>query len=376
EASTPVPALVKLRKGRSETIPPSLNQILFRGRVVKLYTSTIPSTAQQGNKEAPSKQWEHSHQQGEETVDCITLFGLEYADSSSALVIKKVLFVDKARGDASWSKRMISRGVSCMTLFPPHSNYGRMMVMVNRHGRGMIWDWVHEKQIAQLHLPSDRQTGGTDNTSPPASTAGSNATASTDPVAANTEQVNPVVTGETVAPAPSREVYYWGVQVSWTVEVPTPPPLDSKLPCSFRIVTLADGNENQWETSWWHVDNTILGTPEVTLDAPPMKKIPSVSVSLSRDANIDEDGKALHIIAYVVWNHLRIGLTTRLGLTIYDMESAGKDDPNNNDMDEQWITFLDNADTDPLVDIAIVGDNLIITRRHGHMVVPLYGRMF
>lgn len=83
----------------------------------------------------------------------------------------------------------------------------------------------------------------------------------------------------------------------------------------------------------------------------------------------------MHTIAYVVWNHYRIGLTTKLGLTIYDMERAGKDEPGHA-IDQQWVTYLDNAVDDPLVDIAIVGDNLVITRRHGHMVVPLYGRSF
>jgi hypothetical protein len=93
----------------------------------------------------------------------------------------------------------------------------------------------------------------------------------------------------------------------------------------------------------------------------------------------DEDGKPVHTIAYVVWNHYRIGLTTRLGLTIHDIERTGKDDSSG--IDQQWITFMDNDPSEdiqdnPLVDIAIVGDNLLITRRHGHMVVPLHGRSF
>ncbi|KAF9364299.1 hypothetical protein BGX34_001958 [Mortierella sp. NVP85] len=418
--------LVRLEKGRCETIAPSQHNILFRGRVVKLYTSTIPKIAQDNNG-VPT-------QTEEETVDCITLFGLEYSDSSAALIIKKILFVDKAIGDASWSKRMVSRGVSCMTLFPPHSNYGRMMIMVNKHGRGMIWDWVKEKQVAQLHLPVDESpppqpssstepaapndTGSVSSTSGsgnPNNPAGSDANASTDsPAAVPAEQTAP----EAAETVPVRgDVFYWGVQVSWTVEAQAPPRVDQKVPCSFRIVTLADGEDNQSESCWWHVDSSILGEPEATLEAPPLKKAapPSTTVSHSRSSTLtsspspspfpqsssssmsgsapaptptpstmstvsttsssapstqatngplyaisqrfvsgtlgyclpeqlaaygDEDGKPVHTIAYVVWNHYRIGLTTRLGLTIHDIERTGKDDSSG--IDQQWITFMDN----------------------------------
>ncbi|KAK3820292.1 MAG: hypothetical protein J3Q66DRAFT_336756 [Benniella sp.] len=463
---TSAQGLVRLEKGRCETIAPSQHNILFRGRVVKLYTSTIPKIAQD-NDGIPA-------QTEEETVDCITLFGLEYSDSSAALIIKKILFVDKARGDASWSKRMVSRGVSCMTLFPPHSNYGRMMIMVNKHGRGMIWDWVKEKQVAQLHLPVDESpppqpsssaepaapnvTGSTSSTPGSGDSnnpAESDANASTDsPAAVPAEQTAP----EAAETVPVRgDVFYWGVQVSWTVEAQAPPRVDQKVPCSFRIVTLADGEDNQSESCWWHVDSSILGEPEATLEAPPLKKAapPSTTASHSRSSTLssspspspfpqsssssisgsapaptpstlstvsttsssapstqatngplyaisqrfvsgtlgyclpeqlatygDEDGKPVHTIAYVVWNHYRIGLTTRLGLTIHDIERTGKDDSSG--IDQQWITFMDNDPSEeeediqdnPLVDIAIVGDNLLITRRHGHMVVPLHGRSF
>lgn len=44
-----------------------------------------------------------------------------------------------------------------MTLFLDHSGYECMPVLMNQHGRGMIWDWVNEKQVVRLHMPIYRK---------------------------------------------------------------------------------------------------------------------------------------------------------------------------------------------------------------------------
>ncbi|KAG0362968.1 hypothetical protein BC939DRAFT_68624 [Gamsiella multidivaricata] len=368
--SSPSSDLVPI-KGRVETIEPSQLGMFMRGRIAKLYTATVPMMVQgQGNGSSGSNGSNRSNGASvQETLDCITLFGIQNSDSSPAVVIKKVLFLaDRTRGNSSWSKKQISRGVSCMTLFPYHSNFERMLVLFNRHGRGMIWDWVNERQVAQLHLRVDEQGSAQD-------------------------------TAE--AAALRRRLYYWGVQVSWAIEVPIPPRTDAKQRCSFRIVTLADGEGSEWESCWWHVDSTVLGVSDRDLEAPPFippgqepprpvatnaklhtlyahaKRYESETIGYclpeQRKAHATEDERPLFFIAYVIWNHFRIGLTTRLGLTIFDMEDTGER-PAEMVKDRQWVAFLEDTETNPLVDIATVGDNLVITRKHGHMLWSFHGR--
>ncbi|KAF9900481.1 hypothetical protein BX616_002579, partial [Lobosporangium transversale] len=478
EQETPARVPSIPRKGRVETIFPSRNDNVLRGRIAKLFTapptggssSSLPSSSPSSSSSTAIATTTAATSSGgsresQEMLDCIAIFGIQDSDTSAAMVIKKVLFLeDKAKSIASWSKKQISRGVSCMTLFPYHSNYERMLVLFNRYGRGLIWDWVNEKQVAQLHMPvdhrpksfQDRPKDSSDSNASSANTAdtadatnaninananaNANASASTASIIANTT-VAPAPSNEmtsntstaplptsvgapviTPAPAPNLnanpnpnsnpnpnvdpaaaafaqhpDLYYWGVQVSWAVEVPIPPRKDPTQRCSFRIVILADGAENEWESCCWHVDSTVLGTSERDLEAPPFippneRKVrykPSESpentlyadskryerqtighcLPEQLEANKAEEGKPIIFIAYVVWNHFRIALTSQMGLTIFDMEELGTKEPDETrPVDRQWVTYLDDTKNNPLVDIATVGDNLVITRRHSHMV--------
>ncbi|KAF9347347.1 hypothetical protein BGX26_001159 [Mortierella sp. AD094] len=383
------PSLLQPRKGKVEKIEPGRGEAELRGRIAKLYRAEIPNEGQSSSQESASEGKTEM-----EMADCIAVFGIQNSDTSSAIVIKKVLFLDdKARGNSSYSKKQISRTVSCMAIFPYYSNYERMLVLFNRHGRGLIWDWVNEKQIAQLHMPADKilslqaemaKKGELD------------------------EDLSQQAT-EAAQEAASSSLYYWGAQVNWAVEVPYPTQINPKKRRLFRIVILADGTGSEWESSWWHVDNEVLGNSEKDLEAPPFipvgkprtpwKPSPGQPKILyanaqrfepetvgycleeQRKSHKEEDGKPLQFIAYVIWNHFRIVLTSRLGLSIYDMEELGKKKDktsrsrNINLKDRQWVTFLEDTEENPLVDIATVGDNLVITRRFGQMIWPFYGRV-
>ncbi|KAF9110549.1 hypothetical protein BGX27_006185 [Mortierella sp. AM989] len=369
----PPPTLLQARKGRIEKIEPGRGEAELRGRIAKLYRAAIPKATESSLQESTSEE-------ETEMVDCIALFGIQNSDTSSAIVIKKVLFMeDKVKGNSSFSKKQISRTVSCMALFPYYSNYERMLVLFNRHGRGLIWDWVNEKQIAQLHMPVDKilasaKSGQVDGISPDAAAA---------------------------ADAAARSnLYYWGAQVNWAVEVPYPAQMNPKKRHLFRIVILADGEGSEWESTWWHVDSSHLGESEKDLEAPPFIPAghpripwkpspgqPNVLYAIAkrhedetigyclpdqRESHLEEDGKPLQFIAYVIWNHFRIVLTSKLGLSIYDMEELG-DTPAAGSKDRQWVAFLEDTKDNPLVDIATVGDNLIITRRFGQMIWSFYG---
>ncbi|KAG0249670.1 hypothetical protein BGZ95_007458, partial [Linnemannia exigua] len=38
---------------------------------------------------------------------------------------------------------------------PDHSGSEHLLVLFSQHGRGLVWDWVKEKQITQQHKPID-----------------------------------------------------------------------------------------------------------------------------------------------------------------------------------------------------------------------------
>ncbi|KAF9130988.1 hypothetical protein BGW39_002400 [Mortierella sp. 14UC] len=92
-------------------------------------------------------------------VDCIAIFGTQNSDTVSAMVIRKVLFGDAERnadlGKKTYSNKAVSRGMSRMTLFLVHDCYDHLLVLLNLHGQGMVWDWVKEKQVTQQHMPID-----------------------------------------------------------------------------------------------------------------------------------------------------------------------------------------------------------------------------
>ncbi|KAF9189475.1 hypothetical protein BGZ49_003800, partial [Haplosporangium sp. Z 27] len=382
---TPPQSLLKARKGKIERIEPGRGDADLRGRIAKLYRASVPKLSLSKNTMAAptncsegsastSTSTSTSTRENEEMVmvDCLALFGIQNSDNSSAIVIKKILFLDdKDIGNSSYTKKQISRTVSCMAVFPCYSNYERMIVLFNRHGRGLIWDWVNERQVAQLHMHVDKLL-------------------SQQAELAKTNISDPVLTQAATAAAEeaaSSSLYYWGAQVNWAIEVPYPKKIDSRANQLFRIVILADGDGSEWESTWWHVDSAILGNSEKDLEAPPIipigqprvpwkasagppeilyanaKRYQSETVGYcldeQRKSHEEEDGKQLQFIA--------------LGLTIYDMEEEGATKKTENTIDRQWVTFLKNTAENPLVDIATVGDNLVITRRFGQTIWPFYG---
>ncbi|KAF9562713.1 hypothetical protein EC968_005163 [Mortierella alpina] len=437
-----IPSCVRPRMGRVETLVTSINDNLMRGRISKLYTAQVqsPLVHDQGAEERYDPMSQNIGGGGgevkTETVDCIAIFGIQHTDAAPAIVAKKIIFLEnKVRADASWSRKPISRGVSCMTLFPYQSNFERMLVLFNRHGRGIIWDWVNERQVAHLHMPSDDRlrrpkpsTPATLSNYTTSSGFSSSHSSSGEPTNGLSSAVPTPGPSPTPPPAHPPSViegerpnlYYWGVQVSWTIELPYPRHADPQRRCSFRIVTLADGTTNEWESCWWHVDSDDLGASEVDLRAPPIllphqkrprtvhsnagirtlvagaKRFERETVGRCLPEQLEEhreeDMKPLSFIAYLIWGHYRISLTSRLGILIMDLEDrvrsrseweaapavvAAEDEAvveDGSKKDWQWVTFLDKNEDDPLVDIATFGDNLVITRRHGHLVWPLHGR--
>ncbi|KAF8923879.1 hypothetical protein BGZ58_002415 [Dissophora ornata] len=111
-SSTSQTPMIQPRYGRVETIEPSQNQNFMRGRIAKLYVAKAPKIA--GGAEGSGGSQGGSQGEANEEYDCITLFGMLQSETSPALVIKKILFLeDKKKELASWSKKQISRGVSC-----------------------------------------------------------------------------------------------------------------------------------------------------------------------------------------------------------------------------------------------------------------------
>ena len=80
----------------------------------------------------------------------------------------------------------------------------------------------------------------------------------------------------------------------------------------------------------------------------------------------------LLFVAYLVWDHFRISLTSRFGLCIVDMDKEVEGDVQEDDIKRppQYVTVLDNAAEYGLVDISTLGDSLLITRRFSHVIWP------
>ncbi|KAG0072530.1 hypothetical protein BGZ89_005398 [Linnemannia elongata] len=380
-----------------ESLEPRQHQITMHGRIVKLYSAPEPrplptNTTGSGQPTTPMDV------DTERKVDCIAIFGTQNSDVASAMVIKKVLFCDDDASDLgrkTYSNKAVSRGVSCMTLFPDHSGYEHYLVLFNQHGRGMVWDWVREKQITQLHMPIDKSRSRGDRR-------------------VGDEPANiGVVTGSTLATAgnpagdagaagassPRRRVYYWGVQVSAALEVSFPEDLNNvdNNSGTFRIVTMADGADDEWESCWWNITMDELQDPMASLPAPPIidrnksgsstnvnngakpplissvkrfeRKTYGICIPEQQKTHSAENNKPIQFIAYVIWNHYRIGLSSRMGICMVDLE-----EPESSGVvaDQQWITFL--KDREDLIDIAIFGHNLVVTLKTGHLVWSFYGQ--
>ncbi|KAG0039915.1 hypothetical protein BGZ82_006172 [Podila clonocystis] len=345
--------------GHVGVVRPTSRNRVFRGRMANLYTAPDPVT--------------------QEPLDCLVLFGIQHSAESRAIIIKAVLFQDEELYPLS--KKALGQNVSCMTTFPSDSGYERLLVIFNRLGRGMIWDWINEKQVAQLHLPQDeirRAERSGEQGSTESSTVGATQTQAGQ--AAPTGSTLQAAGGEVAGQDP--QLYFWGVQVNWAVELPHTLPIEPVQRRSFRIVILADGEASEWKSCWWHVDSDMLGISEVDLKAP----VPSLTNATSANepriwyatstrfenkslglCRNSQNPEPLLFIAFVIWNRYMIGLTSRLGVAMLAMEEGPS-----SGVDRQWASFLEDTVNDPLVDVATVGDSLVITRRHSHLVWCFY----
>jgi hypothetical protein len=250
-----------------ESLEPRQNQITMHGRIVKLYSANAPSPQKPEGMDVDVR----------EKVDCIAIFGTQNSDLASAVIIKKVLFRDGERyadlGKKTYSNKTVSRGVTCMTLFPDHSGYEHLLVLFNQHGRGKVWDWVHERLITKLHMPIDDKSkaNGTPNVNG-GSVAAAGINGSSQSMPRNTDNASNA--GSTPIPQSHRRVYYWGVQVSSALEVSFPGEMETddniKHNGTFRIVTVADGADDEWESCWWNITCEELLPPMKALTVPPI----------------------------------------------------------------------------------------------------------
>ncbi|KAK5801585.1 hypothetical protein F5H01DRAFT_372119 [Linnemannia elongata] len=253
-----------------ESLEPRQHQITMHGCFVKLYSAFDPRpfpTATTGGGQ-PSTPLDVDTGR---KVDCIAIFGIQNSDAASAMVMKKVLFCDDDGSDLggkTFSNKAVSREATCMTLFPDHSGYEHYLVLYIKEGRGMVWDWVHEKQITQLHLPIDKCKSKGDRR---AGDEPANIGVVADGALATAR--NPTGDASVGEPSlPRRKMYYWGVQVSaaFNVSFPGDPKNAYNSNGAFRIVTMGDSADDEWESCWWDITMDELQEPMASLSAPPI----------------------------------------------------------------------------------------------------------
>ncbi|OAQ36724.1 hypothetical protein K457DRAFT_131905 [Linnemannia elongata AG-77] len=275
-----------------------------------------------------------------------------------------------------------------MTLFPAHSDFENLLVIIDRRGHGEIWDWINNKRVASMTVAQDsRMTSNSDL---------------------------------------RRNLYFWGVQVNWTVEEPTRTisselrgkMMDKDVAVNdrslfrergdFRIVALADGQESEWETIRWdikgddlrkqqdkisntnydndaclkvesksrHYETCTMGRTHVSPTTTTTTITNNKSVTDTDDTPMQQsEVHPLLFIAFLIWDHYRIALTSKFGLCVFDMNKEMPEDILSTDPGFQsrlphWVTGLDNASQNPLLDIATAGDYLILTRRYSHVLWP------
>ncbi|KAF9151239.1 hypothetical protein BG015_006928 [Linnemannia schmuckeri] len=87
-----------------------------------------------------------------------------------------------------------------------------------------------------------------------------------------------------------------------------------------------------------------------------------IGVFKNKSGSSSNATNATKFIAYVVWNHYKIGLSSRMGICMMNLE-----EPEFGLVaDRQWITSL--KDREDLINIAIFGRNLVVTLNTGHFV--------
>ncbi|KAI1309726.1 hypothetical protein EDD11_003978 [Mortierella claussenii] len=452
-----VPYRPDVVRGKVETIVPSSRHEVIRGRMAKLYSIEDKT----------------SH----EVQDRIALFGIHQGAGSQAIVMTSPLFVsswpkcprnyaiDRRIDVASTTAQNCSRGeahlspttpatpatrfmetsepavshppvpskwdchalggaqalrTSCMVLFPPQSDFDHLLVIMDRFGKGQIWDWQRRIRVATL--------------APPAVLIG--------PTELHQQQQQQ---GQGEVISNRNQLCYWGIQVNWTIEEPTRLNMGSTTVTlggaghrergDFRIVALADGEHKEWETSWWnvgekelrnrqieqktllaqggkagsweirpnnrHFEQSTLAIPfDSTSTVPPSQPLvqiaqyqgPQESDQSSVEIDVstaDEEmqvmveqtlppqesdvstARAVLFIAFLIWEHYRITLTTDCGICLFDMDQEANNDVQDlRQQTPQWVTHIKGAAEDPLIDIATIGDYLILTRKYSHMIWP------
>ncbi|KAF9354418.1 hypothetical protein BGX34_011025 [Mortierella sp. NVP85] len=370
---------------RVETIVPSTRHELIRGRAVRLYSTTDPLTG--------------------ESQDRIALFGIFLGARIRAIVMTSPLFVSSlpermqnisldsnSRPPSKWKSHLLGDDygleASCLALFPPQCDFEHLMVVLDRKGRGEIWDWMNVSRVAELEMVMDDDKG---------SDGISSQETHEEIIDRSSQELGEEVNHR-------QDLHYWGVQVNWTVEEPLNNIQETghRQHGDFRIVALADGQNKEWEVCWWHVSEQEL-RKELANDTPESgKRMSWVIESSSRHFEAATEFKTwpprpqeksepggngenhLLFIAYLIWDHYRIALTSQYGLCLFDMNQElpgdilGTEPPPGHDSLEtqtwprhpQWVTMIDDANDDPLIDIATVGDCLFLTRKYTHMIWP------
>lgn len=360
-----------------ESLEPRQHQITMRGYVVKLFTAEGPQPPLKSTSTTFKRQQSTKtiRRRKSNQVDCIAVFGIQYSDIASAMVIKKILFKtgNNNISHSTYSNKAYSVRVSSLTLFPDNSGYERMLVLINHHGRDVIWDWVNEKKVIGLNLPIDRKVTNSQlekqqhNNQP------------------NEQQNN----NHSTTDPPRSKIYYWGVQVTLPVFTDN---LSSNINTStFRIVTMGDGLNDEIESCWWNVDFRSLNHSVAPLTAPPIVDRnspyspidpeiipPLIAISQNSERNvlglsqsdhyIDQNYKPIQIISFVTWKNYILALSSSLGIFMLDVIQPSSQTP----FTTQWISFLPKRSD--LMDFAIFGNNLILTLPTGHLVWSFYGK--
>ncbi|KAF9429250.1 hypothetical protein BGZ76_001596 [Entomortierella beljakovae] len=362
-------------KGRVETIAPRSRQERIRIRMAKIYTEY-----RNGRLE-----------------DRIALFGIHQGARLRTVLMTSPLLAAAPQAPLPNMKGLNPSNVvpstwechvlggknalkpSCMTLFPAQSEFGHLLVVMDDRGSGEIWNWQRRVRVAVLNL---KEPGATED-------------------------------GESRSNHRSN-LYYWGVHVNWAIEEPVINDGNS-IPLSlgssrrsrgdFRVVALADGENTEWESCYWHIDemdlrkfSEVVYEPEaapwtiestschfeqstygvICTENSVLENSSTLPEETTQPMDIDPSAsiQALTFIAYLIWDHYRIAITSQYGITIFDMDKEKSEDilslsSNCSSQDKrqpQRVTMIKGGDVDPLIDIATVGSYLFITRKYSHMV--------
>ncbi|KAF9945251.1 hypothetical protein BGZ70_003945 [Mortierella alpina] len=388
-----IPDRPNAHRGRVRTFQTESPQEVLRGRAIKVYTGPDPVT--------------------KEIQERIAFFGIRSTTSQTVLLTNALFGAPKKQmsnspnadtfkikfevlGDSTAGR---SLETSCLALFPPQSDFENLIVIMDNQGQGEIWDWMNIKKVATLEI------------------AGVERRQKQDQAMYGIHQQDPPLQQDQPQESPNRrkDLYYWGIQVNFAVEEPagdvggTPKPLvmahGFRKHGDFRLVALADGQDREWETTWWHISEQELRKAlEQVLDqdnnsstfpvqtswtirsnsrhfetstlgttrTPTALSLTLFSTDCESNARPTSEEYDLLFVAYLVWDHFRISLTSRFGLCIVDMDKEVEGDVLDDGIKRppQYVTVLDNAAEDGLVDIATLGDSLLITRRFSHVIWP------